>query len=154
MILYRIVKTLARTKDLSGTGSYRYGGRWNSKGTYMVYTSESSSLALLENLVHFDQEDFPPKLFLIELSIEDKAPIYILPDSDYPRNWTQSELELCKRIGDKLMKDEKYLALKVRSAVNSFEYNYLLNPLFPRFHDLVHINEVSEVKIDGRLIKK
>jgi RES domain-containing protein len=154
MILYRIVKTRARAKDLSGTGSYRYGGRWNSKGTYMVYTSESSSLALLENLVHFDQEDFPPKLFLIELSLDDKSPIYILPDSDYPRNWTQPGIMRCKLIGDKLMKKGNYLALKVRSAVNSFEYNFLLNPLFPRFHDLVHINEISEINIDGRLIKK
>jgi RES domain-containing protein len=154
MILYRIVKTRGRTKDLSGTGSYRYGGRWNNKGTYMVYTSESSSLALLENLVHFEQQDFPPKLFLIELSVGDKAPIYTLPDKDYPKNWTQPELELCKFIGDKIMKDGKFLAMKVRSAVNSFEYNYLLNPLFPRFHDLVHVNTIKEINVDGRLIKR
>jgi hypothetical protein len=50
------------------------------------------------------------------------------------------------------MAGKKFLAIKVRSAINYFEYNYLLNPLFPRFHDLVKIVDVIEIKTDERLV--
>jgi RES domain-containing protein len=53
MVVFRIVKSLNRAKDLSGMGAFKNGGRWNSKGTYMLYTSINSSLAYLETLVHF-----------------------------------------------------------------------------------------------------
>jgi len=61
MIAYRIVKSIGRAGDFSGTGAFRNGGRWNSKGTYMLYTSMNSSLAYLETLVHFDEADMPPQ---------------------------------------------------------------------------------------------
>ena len=35
-----------------GEGAYRVGGRWNSKGTRVLYMSENRSLAVLEILVH------------------------------------------------------------------------------------------------------
>ncbi|WP_414649653.1 RES domain-containing protein, partial [Chitinophaga sp.] len=38
MIVYRIVKTAERAQDLSGKGAYLAGGRWNSTGTFMLYT--------------------------------------------------------------------------------------------------------------------
>jgi RES domain-containing protein len=38
--------------DLSGKGVENSGGRWNRKGTAMVYTSSSRALACLETVVH------------------------------------------------------------------------------------------------------
>ena len=35
-----------------GEGSRRAGGRWNSKGTRVIYMSENRSLCVLEVLVH------------------------------------------------------------------------------------------------------
>jgi RES domain-containing protein len=151
MNLYRIVKTKARTNDLSGTGAYRFGGRWNSKGTYMLYTSETSSLALLENLVHFDPIDIPPHLFIMQLEMADDAAVYTLPDNAYPEEWIHPGLLECNEIGDKFIKEGKFLALRVRSAVNPTEYNYLLNPLFPHYFDGVKIKNVMEIALDGRL---
>lgn len=152
MFVYRIVQTKARTTDLSGTGAFKFGGRWNSKGTYMLYSSENSSLAYLESIVHFDEEYFPPNLFIVKIEIDNKAPIYTRPDKDYPMDWKQLELIKNKTAGDQWMEEKKFLAIKVRSAINYFEYNYLLNPLFPRFHSLVRVVDVSEIKTDERLV--
>jgi RES domain-containing protein len=69
MKVFRIVQDKRRTSDLSGIGAFRSGGRWNSKGTYMLYCSENSSLAFLESLVHFDKILIPPQLFISELEI-------------------------------------------------------------------------------------
>ena len=153
MIAYRIVKTKKATTDLSGTGAHTFGGRWNNKGTYMIYTSENSSLAFLEVLVHQDQSEFPSDLYIMELSFPDDAPILILPDKSYPSNWRQLENTHCKQSGDEWMSSLQFLAIKVKSAVNPSEYNYLLNPLFPGFHEMVRIESVKRLIIDDRLLK-
>ena len=152
MFVYRIVKTETRTNDLSGTGAFKTGGRWNSKGTYMLYTSENSSLAYLETLVHFDEANYPPDLFIVKIEINDKAPIYTLPEKSYPAGWMQVGLLENKLMGDEWMGEKKFLAIKVKSAINDLEFNFLLNPLFPRFHDLVRIVDVVEIKLDDRLV--
>lgn len=151
MKLYRIVKDKIRTADLSGTGSFRAGGRWNSKGTYMLYTSENSSLAFLESLVHFDKSDFPPHLYVMHLEVDDAAPIYTVPAIEYPKNWLQLELAENKKLGDKWMRDKSHIGVRVKSAVNISETNILLNPLFPRYHDVIEVINVTEIKIDERL---
>jgi RES domain-containing protein len=152
MFVYRIVKTKARASDLSGTGAFKSGGRWNSKGTYMLYTSENSSLAYLETLVHFDETDYPPNLFIVKIEVDDKQPFYLLPEKNYPADWMRVGIIENKLLGDQLMAEKKFLGIKVKSAINHFEYNYLLNPLFPRFHDLVKIVDVEKIKTDERLV--
>ena len=152
MKLYRIVQDKARTTDLSGTGSFRFGGRWNSKGTYMLYTSETSSLAYLEILVHFDKILLPPQLYIVELELDDASPLCKLPDTDYKDNWRKLSLLENQLLGDQWMDERKYIGIKVKSAINSIEFNYLLNPLFPRYYDLVKIISVTEIDVDGRLV--
>ncbi len=153
MLLYRIVKSKVRANDLSGIGAFRTGGRWNSKGTCMLYTSENSSLAYLENLVHFNIAVYPPHLYIIQLEVDDDQALFILPEINYPTDWMKLELLENKALGDKWMTEKKFLAIKVRSAINIFEYNYLLNPLFPGYYDLVKVKSITEIPIDERLVK-
>jgi len=151
--IYRIAKTQARARDLSGIGSFKYGGRWNSAGTYMVYCSMNSSLAYLENLVHFDETEVPPHLFITTINIVDEKLIYTLPDHKYPTDWqVQDNLEN-KLIGDRWIQQNKFIGYKVRSAINPTEYNYLLNPTFRGFNDQVIITDVKKLNIDARLVK-
>lgn len=154
MIVYRIAKLKKRATDLSGMGAYKDGGRWNNAGTYMLYTSENSSLAYLENLVHFEIENSPPNLYMmsIELKVDDTL-IYTLPDKIYPANWQEIGNLQNKRIGDELMEERKFLGIKTRSAINKSEYNYLLNPLFPGYHELISVRLVEELAVDARLVK-
>lgn len=151
-----MAKSEDRARDLSGFGAFRYGGRWNSKGTYVLYTSMNSSLAYLESLVHFDESYFPPGLFIASIQIpDDQKLIYHLPDKNYPKNWqVPGNSEKNKILGDRWMREAKYLAIKVRSAVNTSEYNFLLNPLFSGYHDLVKIEVVEALKMDARLAKR
>jgi len=154
MTLFRITKTEKRATDLSGMGAFKEGGRWNSTGTYMLYTSENISLAYLENLVYFDQENTPSNLFIMSMDVnaEDNL-IYTLPLALYPKDWMEKGNLENKLLGDQLMADRKYVAVKVRSAVNPYEFNVLLNPLFPGYHDLIKTNSVEILRIDSRLIK-
>jgi hypothetical protein len=85
--------------------------------------------------------------------MEPTIPLYDLPPDAYPARWQEGELEDNKVIGDQLMAAKEYLGVKVRSAVNPFEYNYLLNPLFPRFYDLVRMVRVDALPFDQRLVK-
>jgi len=150
MKLFRVVQDRDRARDLSGIGAFRWGGRWNSKGVYMLYTSENSSLAFLESLVHFDEGEIPPQLYSIELEIPNNAPVYTPPDTEYNKNWLKLSLLENQKQGDRWMEEKKFLGIKVRSAINPIEYNYLLNPLYPRYHNLIKIISVKEIKVDNR----
>ena len=53
-VAWRLVKERHATTAFSGEGAARVGGRWNSRGRRLVYTSATQSLAVLESLVHLD----------------------------------------------------------------------------------------------------
>ena len=63
MRVWRLCRRAHAAPD--GEGARRYGGRWNQRGTALVYTSASASLAALEYFVHLDPEDAPPDLILV-----------------------------------------------------------------------------------------
>lgn len=153
MRVYRIVRSIERTNDFSGTGAFRAGGRWNDKGNYVLYTSENSSLAFLENLVHFEQEEIPEQLYIVEIEFEvNDRLVYSLADSDYPVDWKIPDNLACKQIGNVIFTAKNYLVLKVKSAVNPAEFNYLFNPIFPNFHDLLRVSKVEKIPVDSRLL--
>ncbi|HEY1871638.1 MAG TPA: RES family NAD+ phosphorylase [Chitinophagaceae bacterium] len=148
MKTFRIVQDETRTTDLSDTCAFKLGGRWNSKGTYMLYTSENSSLALLEISMHFDNGDMPPDLFVMEIEIADESLIYKLPEDQYNKNWLKLLLLENQTQGDGWMKEKKWLGVRVKSAINSREYNVLLNPQYPGYHDLVKVISVTRMAVD------
>jgi RES domain-containing protein len=152
MTVFRIVQDKIRADDLSGTGAFRRGGRWNSKGKYMLYTSENSSLAFLENIVPFDQDIMPPQMYIMEIEIKQASLIYTLPDKDYPKDWMKLSILANQILGDSWMREKNWLGIRVKSAINPTEYNVLLNPLYPKFHDLVGVMSVRELPIDERII--
>ena len=49
---WRIFKPKHAAMAFTGEGARQFGGRWNSKGTAIVYTAGSAALAALEMLVH------------------------------------------------------------------------------------------------------
>lgn len=55
--------------DISGRGAAEYGGRWNAKGTFIVYCAESIALAYLETLTSLTGGPPPLNRYLIEIDI-------------------------------------------------------------------------------------
>ena len=100
MLVYRIAKSSDRAQDLLGFGAFKFGGRWNSKGIYLLYTSVNSSLAFLENLVHFNETEIPPSLYVATIEINDDALIYQLPGVKYPPDWQAPDNIENKKIGE------------------------------------------------------
>lgn len=151
MIVYRIVKNKKRTRDLPGAGAFNEGGRWNNEGTYALYTSENPSLALLKVLVYVDESELPPQLFIITLEINETAPILTIPDSSLPKDWRFSENIKIKDKGDRIFQENKYLGIKAPSAILPSQYNYILNPRFPGYHNYLKVVKVEMLEVDKRL---
>lgn len=152
MWAYRICKLKERTQDLSGRGAFLYGGRWNSEGTFMLYTSLMAPLAMLEMLAHADEFDVPPRMYLSQIRVSDESPIYQFPEAELPFDWRESGNFELKKIGDQLMAKKEYLGIKVLSAVFPVEWNLLLNPLFPGYTDLVRVEAIQSLETDSRLL--
>jgi RES domain-containing protein len=58
-----------RADDLSGKGAARTGGRWNRKGTPLVYASTSRALACLETVVHLGAGQLPLNRYLVRITV-------------------------------------------------------------------------------------
>ena len=149
MKVYRIAKC-QYIDDISGFGSYLYGGRWNSKGVHILYTSSTSSLAMLEMIAHGIelQEDY----CMLVLDIPDDK-IKIIHQSELPANWfLHPPPNQLKSIGDTFISENKYLAIMVPSAVNRQETNVLINPKHGEFNNVKLIVNDSVV-FDKRVSK-
>lgn len=148
---FRITKTTYLPTAFDGEGARRYGGRWNSPGTRMVYVASSVSLATLELLVHTEDISIIDGLYSIvpvrfQRSLVDK----ILVDH-LPKGWADPELTSgTQTLGDQWIQSMTSLALQVPSAVNTRESNFLLNPAHPDFQEVRQM-EAFPLRMDPRL---
>ncbi len=145
--LWRLTTRARREKAFDGEGAKKYGGRWNPKGTSCIYTSASTSLALLENLAHFSL-DTAPNLYLYSIVIEDNL---ISPPPVLPNDW-QDDLILSQEIGRRWCDQALSLVLPVPSSIVPSEMNYLLNPLHRKMANIT-IVEHGLFDVDGRLLR-
>jgi hypothetical protein len=107
--------------------------------------------AYIEILVHVDESELPPNLFVLTIEIDQRAPILNFPDNDLPTNWRHPENIELKEIGDRFFRENKFIGLKVKSAVMPNQYNIILNPQFPGYHNYVRITNVEPLAVDQRL---
>jgi RES domain-containing protein len=123
MIVYRCC--LARwAKDLSGQGSFLFGGRWNMPGTYLLYTAENNVLAALEVALRIPLEDISKAYVMIPIELPDDASIV---QPTLPKNWYMN-MDATQALGQDFVTKNKHLLMKVPSALISDSFNYLVNP--------------------------
>ncbi len=153
MIVFRLSKA-DFSKELSGRGAQISGGRWNSKGVAMVYTSESRALCTTEIAVHTPLGNLPTNYDIISIEIPDDVKIEELDIEKLPSNWrTFPHLYATQVIGNDFVKLAKFLVLKVPSVIVCGEFNYLLNPNHKDFVK-VKILSVNSFNFDERLFLK
>ena len=132
--VYRICKTKYATTAFDGEGAFRFGGRWNRRGTRMIYTAESLALAALEMLVHLDDDDL---ILAYSYLVADIPAELILPVMDFrslPKKWNASPTPASlQQLGDAWVREQVSAVLEVPTAIVPREKNYLLNPAHPDF---------------------
>lgn len=135
---------------MDGEGARLYGGRWNSPGRRVIYASESRALALLEILVHLeDEEALRESYALFEITIPDER-ILALP-RDLPDGWKDYPASsVSKGIGDQWLTGRASLALEVPSVLLPQESNVLINPDHPDF-EYISVEGPFLFEVDPRL---
>ncbi|HEV8514983.1 MAG TPA: RES family NAD+ phosphorylase [Cyclobacteriaceae bacterium] len=147
MILYRCaLKKWA--KDLTGQGAFLYGGRWNSPGKNIVYTAENNLLAALEVALRVPLTNISSDYVMIPIFTPDNAAIY---SPTLPKNWNRNP-KLTQQIGNEFLEENKFLLMKVPSALMSNTFNFLINPKHKLFKE-VKVNKPESLLFDERLIK-
>ena len=154
MNIWRVTRADWEATALSGRGSELFSGRWHERGTPVVYTSESLSLAVLETIAHLD------------LVLSNRLYVGIcadLPDDVVERlaagtlqaRWFDRPTST-RRIGDAWISSASTVALEVPSvlpAANVGGKNYLLNPRHPDF-DRVRVVASERFYLDQRLLHR
>jgi RES domain-containing protein len=125
MLVYRITKS-AHASDISGKGAALYPGRWNKKGTSVLYTSETPEIALLETIVHIPAM-MTPELDILTIEIPEND-FTLLGKEDLPTNWFHFPAPtILTEIGQQWVDGSETLALRVPSSIIQTGHNFIIN---------------------------
>lgn len=146
---WRVTAAKHAATAFDGEGARRWGGRWNSRGRVAVYTSATSSLALLETLVHADL-GLLPYYVAIPVSFDLKL-VTRVGLEELPARWRALPIPgEAQALGDRWLDSQASCVLEVPSVIVPHESNYVLNCGHPDFGSLEIGNAVS-LAIDPRL---
>ena len=152
MKVFRLSK-VQYSKILNGKGAAKFGNRWNSKGTEIIYTAESRALAMAEVAVHLSLATLPKNHVIIEIDIPDDVLIKNLSSKILDRNWNANPPNVStQKVGDEFIDSMKNCIMKVPSAVVEGNFNFLINPYHPDFKR-INIIEIKNFKYDSRLFE-
>lgn len=147
MTVYRCT-LLKWAKDLTGTGAYLHGGRWNSPGNSMLYAAENNVLAAFEVALRIPLDQISKNYLMVPIEIPDATDIY---SPTLPKTWYK-DLKLTRQIGDHFIKSNKLLLMKVPSALISDSFNYLFNPNHAEIKN-VKVQVSRSILFDKRLME-
>lgn len=152
LTVWRLLTARFAASAFSGEGARLYGGRWNRKGTPLIYTAGSQSLAMLELLVQ--DEPLRARYVMIPATLPGNLRIERIAQDQLPADWrSPAAREQLQAIGSTWANRKSSAVLAVPSAVIPTEINYLLNPLHPAFAR-IEIGEPEEFITDIRLLRK
>jgi RES domain-containing protein len=115
--------------DMSGTGAKNSGGRWNSKGTPVVYCASNIALATLETIHSLNTGDLPFNRYLVRIDVPDDVwnSRHVL--DPLPGGWDAIPAGVSARLaGDAWISSGASALLLVPSMVVPDESNVLINP--------------------------
>jgi RES domain-containing protein len=153
MEIFRITKK--SFANLEGVGGLYYPGRWHEKGYRVLYASQHRSLAALEYLVHLSSINLIGNDFVITtIFIPDDIPALTLPKHLLGSKWENvNYLSTTQKCGTKFLTENKYLILKVPSAIIKQEHNYIINPANNNIN-LCKVTAIEPFMFDKRLSER
>lgn len=132
------------TKKLTASG---FANRWNKKGEYVIYTSQSRSLATLELVVHRAalKPNLNYKVMLIEINAP-KSQIKKIKFESLPQNWRSlSAYGQLQNIGAEWYAKKQQLILEIPSAVIPKESNFIINTTHQLFSSNVNLKSIEKL---------
>jgi RES domain-containing protein len=146
--VYRFTKTTF-ADGLSAEGARSNGGRWNSKGTPVLYCATNESLGMLELRVH-SPHPYPRTRLKLVIEVPDDA-VEEIPVNKLPRGWNKLPPgPSSKHFGDAWVASKSSLGILVPSVIASEERNLVLNPAHDRFKEARVVSK-ERVTLDMRL---
>ncbi len=152
MKVWRICRACFAAEAFAGDGARRFGGRWNSPGVAMVYTSPSLALAAIELFVHLEPNQQPDDLVAIAATLPGGEPGRRLRMEELPQRWWSDDFEPLCALGDRWIQEQSSLALEVPSAALRMEWNVLLNPLHPAMGK-IKVEKPQPFRFDARMFR-
>jgi RES domain-containing protein len=145
-----VVKHEFAATAFDGEGARLFGGRWHSSARAVVYTSATTSLGLLEQLVHTDKGLLP---FYVTIPVTFDPDLVEKVDSvRLPTSWQSSPPPYqLQQIGDEWIDSIRSCILEVPSVILPHESNFILNPKHPDFASL-EIGDPIALETDSRLV--
>lgn len=151
--IWRLVKARHAGQAFDGEGARRYGGRWNSPGTRIVYASESRALAALELLVHVPVNLLSQPFRFFRISTPGRHVRSLTPDT-LPSGWNSPLVSPeTQTLGDEWIRSGRSPVLRVPSAIIPGESNYLINPAHPDFKKLA-LAQPEPFSFDPRIVRQ
>lgn len=139
--------------QLSGEGAAKFGARWNSKGTEVIYAAHSRALALAEVVVHLSLSNLPKKFCMLTILIPDDLEVLELNVLELDEDWNSfPDPVATQKIGDSFIQNKRSCVLKIPSAVVKGDFNFMINPNHKDF-ERINISSQEDFPIDNRLFK-
>jgi RES domain-containing protein len=148
LLAYRIVRRGYPAFD--GSGAARWGGRWTRAGRAVIHAAETYSLAVLENLVHFNLGELPPRLVVVQIHIPPEVSREVLAAADLP-GWDGPQPNaISQEFGDRWYDERRTCVLLVPSRLSPFERNVLIHADHPD-RAAITVAEPQPAHLDERL---
>jgi RES domain-containing protein len=129
IVAWRLDQAIFGTTWDSGEGSFRAGGRWNSRGVRAVYCSIDPATTILEIAVHkgFRALDIVPHV-LTSVTISDAAAIHVVEPASVPNaNWLRPGFPSAgqQEFGDDLLVRHPFLVIPSVVSTNSWNLIFI-----------------------------
>lgn len=129
LVAWRLDQANYRLTWDSGEGSYRFGGRWNSRGVRVVYCSLDPATAILEVAVHkgFKALDTVAHV-LTALTITDPSRVHVVDPASVPNpNWLRPGIPSAgqQQFGDALLAAQAFVVIPSVVSTNSWNLLFI-----------------------------
>lgn len=147
MFVYRIVlKEYAKSLEAPGIA-----GRWNTRGSKVIYAAESIPVAFMENMIRRKGIGFNDQFAIMAIEVHDSLKITEIDPVKLPDGWRDyNDYSICQSLGSEWYEKSVTPVLKVPSAVLITNFNYVLNATHPDFAK-IKIVHVSPLIPDERI---